>query len=143
MHYYNTVIYIDVDTTQHSDLAKLDRLLLEGYKFHKLTALATESDVNCFTHPKTLEWYNFDKKNAKNMKLIDSGIMVFPKNFLTSIVMKIWLACAFDPECIAPKALGHKSFLSRWFTCEARCECHKYDVSALSIINYVFLNVMF
>jgi len=137
--YYKTVIYIDIESSELSDLAKLHEIILESNRFDKMTVLP--ADKLCSTSQNTLKWFDV-QSIANEITLIDSKLMIFRKNFLTSLVMKLWIACILDKECIAPHIDNSKD-IGNYLPCDTTCECHRYDLSALSIINYIFLNALF
>ena len=121
---------------------QLDQLLIEAFQYRKASAASSNLDVKCFTALGTLAWYGL-AASRDAIQLIDPGIMVLPRNFLTTVLMKLWLACALERECIAPVAMDQVHYQRRRLSCDTLCDCHKYDVSALSIINHVFLDVLF
>ena len=141
MFYYKTVVYIDIDSGELSDLPKLNEIVLESSRFNKMSLIPANTDIECFTNPKTLKWFNVENL-ANHITLVDPKLMVFQKNFLTMLVMKVWVACVLDLDCIAPEREYSKNF-GDFFSCETLCECHRYDQSALSIINYIFMNALF
>ena len=75
------------------------------------------------------DWFGEKSFDYDQLKTIESDIIIVHKNFLTSLIMKAWVTCALDKNCIAPDG-------SKLDDC---CGCHRYDQSALTIINGFFI----
>ena len=59
-------------------------------------------DLNCYTNPKMFEWFGEKSESYKLFYTIEANILLFHQNFLTSLLMKSWVTCALDRNCIAP-----------------------------------------
>lgn len=82
-------------------------------------------NLTCYTNPKTFHWFHENPSDYLLMQRHIHAAMIFmTKNFLSTIVMKAWVTCALDVNCISPE--GH-----RLAPC---CGCHRYDQSALQVI---------
>ena len=84
----------------------------------------------CYTNPRMFDW--FGEKNATvdyaDFFTIEANILLFHKNFLGSLLMKAWVTCALDKDCIAP--IGSST--------GGCCGCHRYDQDGLTIISSFF-----
>ncbi len=82
----------------------------------------------CYTDPKMFEWFEEKPNSYEDFFTIEANILMFHSSFLTSILMKAWITCAMDENCIAPPG-------SSTAGC---CGCHRYDQDGLTIINSFF-----
>lgn len=86
-----------------------------------------------YTNPKTFEYLKEPRCCYTDSGLIDMTALVFYRtNSTWTDIMKPWLKCALNVECIAPPR-------SRYDGCfhmrkPKTTGCHRYDVSALTII---------
>ncbi len=118
--------------------------------FNRPILMSKKQSLNCYTNKKMFEWFDIEEAADVNANLIDTRVMLFQRDFLTSLMIKIWVTCALDIECIAPSD-SSKSDHSGWIMwlfydtmgCSHTCNCHKFDESAISIINSIFLNALF
>jgi hypothetical protein len=91
--------------------------------------------MECYTNPLIYKWFGDDFSlnsstldQLKQCYTIESGAMMFWKSLLTELIMKAFVTCSLDVNCIAPQG-------SRLDNC---CGCHRYDQSAISIITTFF-----
>ena len=91
----------------------------------------TRKDFMCHTNQKVFEWFKESPANYMSMQShIHAAMITVTKNSLSTIIMKAWVTCALDVNCISPPG-------SRLAPC---CGCHRYDQSALQIIlNHFYL----
>lgn len=99
----------------------------------KLGILAQYSnhELLCYTNAKMFSWFDDDGNliNYKSIKKIQTNLLLISnKNLISKIIIKAWLTCAFDKDCIAPAG-------SKYDDC---CGCHRYDHSAITIISTYF-----
>ena len=88
-------------------------------------------NLTCYTNPKMFDWFSLPVESYANVFTIDANILMFKRSFLTSLIMKAWVTCALDADCIAPPG-------SQLYKC---CGCHRYDQDALTIItSYFFIH---
>ena len=59
-------------------------------------------DLICYTNPKMFEWFGEKSETYKLFYTVEANILLFHQNFLTSLLMKSWITCALDENCIAP-----------------------------------------
>ena len=74
------------------------------------------------------EWFGENPQDHQALDSAESGFIMFHKTFLTSLIMKSWVTCALDRDCIAP--IGSR--LGPYEICY-QCICHRYDQDALAI----------
>ena len=120
--YFDTAVVLKTGQIQGLvDFSKKPGFVLP-INFHNFT---------CFTDANTFRWFNEDV--SKYLPLgshIHAAAIVATKNVISSLIMKAWVTCALDVNCISPEG-------SRLAPC---CGCHRYDQSALQIIlNHFFL----
>lgn len=84
--------------------------------------------LTCYTHPMMFRWFDESPSSYENFFTIEANILMFHQSFLTSILMKAWITCALDPNCIAPEGASTGGC----------CGCHRYDQDALTIVNSYF-----
>ena len=84
----------------------------------------------CFTHPKMFDWFGESYINYKPLNTIEANFIMLNDNFLTSLIIKTWVTCALDRDCIAP--IG-SSLNCTERNCEQLSSCHRYDQDALTI----------
>ena len=82
----------------------------------------------CYTHPKMFEWFEEKSNSYDDFFTIEANILMFHNTFLTNIIMKAWVTCAMDPNCIAPPGASTGGC----------CGCHRFDQDGLTIINSFF-----
>lgn len=122
---YETVLYIDSSIRfLNNEIAPIvnsctDVGMLTQYIGLKLV---------CYTNPKMFEWFEEESKSYEDFFTIEANILMFHRSFLTSILMKAWITCALDENCIAPEG-------SSTGGC---CGCHRYDQDGLTIVNSFF-----
>jgi hypothetical protein len=86
----------------------------------------------CQTDPRMFDY--FDVKNPDvigSLKQIEAGMVVYYKNFVNALIMKAWVTCALDEQCLPRGCHGCK--------CCSQTGCHRYDQSALNMIVSYFL----
>jgi hypothetical protein len=85
----------------------------------------------CYTNPEMFGWFGEDSDTLKNVHTIEANILMFHRSFLTSLIMKAWITCALDNDCIAPS--GHVTN-----SCYVG---HRFDQDALTIVNTYFYGI--
>lgn len=94
----------------------------------KTTGLLTQFiglKLTCYTNPKQFEWFHETSKQYENFFTIEANFIMMKKNFINSLMMKAWVTCALDKDCIAPEG-------SSIGGC---CGCHRFDQDALTIVS--------
>jgi hypothetical protein len=85
-------------------------------------------DLVCYTNPRMFDWFGLDVDEYADSFTIDANIIMFKRTLETELIMKAWVTCALDGNCIAPPG-------SRLGRC---CGCHRYDQDAITIITSFF-----
>lgn len=117
---YDTVMYVDTSIRFKSSEIKpvIDSVrkvgLLTQYIYLRLLH---------YTRPGMFTWFKESPDSFKDFFTIEANILFFHNNFLTKLIMKAWLACALEDECISPSG-GHT---------------HRYDQDALTIVCSYFI----
>ena len=116
--------------TKASDL---NQLKYRGERTFFLWQPAEYISLVGYTNPLTFEYLREPRCCYAESGLVDMTALVFYRaNTTWTDIMKPWLKCALNIECIAPKR-------SRYDGCfhmrkPKTTGCHRYDVSALTII---------
>ncbi len=122
---YDTVLYIDSSIRFHNNkLLPLMRPLRDVGLLTQYIGL----ELNCYTNPKQFEWFGETADSFVDFFTIEANILLFHRNFVTTLMMKAWVTCALDVNCIAPPG-------SEVSGC---CGCHRYDQDALTVVSSFF-----
>lgn len=137
---YDTVIYIDSSIKFKTD--KFNSLI-EASKDVGLISRYLPFYQNCFTDHAMYNWFNETSQTFDWIRSLEANFLIFTKTFLSSLIMKAWVSCAVEEECIAPK--GSKSNcgqIENWYECSSEgFGCHRYDQSALTVITSFFYRI--
>ena len=129
---FGSVFWINPDSLVTS-AADLNQLKYRGQRDFYLWLPETVTGTIAYSSPLMFEFFKEQRCCYIDSSLVDmSAIVLYRTNTTWSSVMKPWLKCALNKNCIAPK-------LARYSGCfEMRSPrntgCHRYDQSALSII---------
>lgn len=85
-------------------------------------------NFNCYTNPLMFKWFDEKMELFDDFWTIEANILMFQRTFLTKLIVKVWVTCALDKDCIAPNG-------SRRLPC---CGCHRYDQAAITLISSFF-----
>ncbi|CAM4770068.1 unnamed protein product [Rotaria magnacalcarata] len=122
---YGTIIYGDssIRFKSNSFNPVLIDNYIRGFAVRELPSLS----LPCYTRAGTFDWFNQSYSEYDDIAMAETDLLVVTDTLLTRLIMKAWLTCALEPECIM--ALGSKS------NCRGSCSGrHRYDQSALVII---------
>lgn len=120
MRSYDSVLYLDSSIRFKSgELAPIFTTLKETGLLTQFIGLK----LTCYTNPQMFAWFNEEVKSYESFFTIEANILLFHRNFLTTLMMKSWVTCALDENCIAPPG-------SRIGGC---CGCHRYDQDAITL----------
>lgn len=125
---FKTVIYIDSSIRfQSSELSPI----IESLKDVGMLTQYIELKLNCYTNPKMFNWFHETKDSYEDFFTIEANILLFHRSFITSLIMKAWVTCALEEQCIAP--IGS--------TIGGCCGCHRKIFKKLK--NYIFYKFYF
>lgn len=92
--------------------------------------------LKCYTDNRMFEY--FGETDIDNIGSIEANFIMIHKTFLTRLIMKSWVTCALDESCIAPLGSSIHGKRRSWSLslepCNLRCNCHRFDQSALTLI---------
>lgn len=90
--------------------------------------------LSCFTLTGTFSWFNETSTVFDDIYIAEAGFVAVTDNFLSRLVLKTWVTCALDPECIAPSA--SKTTCSR---IGGPSSIHRFDQSAMvAVLSFFF-----
>jgi len=88
----------------------------------------------CFTLMGTFSWFNETYSLFDDVYIAEAGFVAVTDNFLSRLVLKTWVSCALDSECIAPT--NSKTQCRR---SSASVGIHRYDQSAMvAVLSFFF-----
>ena len=122
---YELVLYLDSSIRIKN--GNLDPIL-ETVSVTGLLSQFIGLKLSCYTNPKMFEWFHETDTVYNNLDTIEANFLIMKRNFINSLIMKAWITCALDENCIAPEG-------SRISPC---CGCHRFDQDALTIISTYF-----
>ncbi|CAF1020303.1 unnamed protein product, partial [Brachionus calyciflorus] len=114
--------------------------LIERTNSYGISTRYLDLKLSCFTDSRMFEWFGETSKQYSDIQTLEANLIVLKKNFLTSLIMKAWVTCAFDENCIAPKGSSIYGGLKNWFKGCHACGCHRFDQDAFTIVNTFFYN---
>jgi hypothetical protein len=87
----------------------------------------------CFTLEGTFSWFNETASMFEDVYIAEAGFVAVTDNFLSRLVLKTWVTCALDSNCIAPS--NSRSQCKRM----AQSNAHRYDQSAMvAVLSFYF-----
>jgi len=78
-----------------------------------------------YTNPQMFKWFEETADMYTNFWTIEANILFFHNNFLTKLLMKAWITCALEEQCIAPDGYYQ----------------HRFDQDAITIISSYFFGM--
>lgn len=109
----------------------IDDSLIQTAKKVGFLISQTNLQLICYTNKMMIKWFGRNITEFSRLNLLSSNFVILHRSFMTALIMKSWVTCAVDDYCITPP-------FSRTNFC---CGCHRYDASAISIINaFYFLH---
>ena len=96
--------------------------------------------LNCFTDSRMYYWFGSNKKEFENIYSLEANFIILQKNLFTEIMMKAWVMCALDANCIAPHGAHIYGNIKNWVQGCLVCGCHRFDQDALSIVTSFFFS---
>lgn len=97
-------------------------------------------NLTCFTDYRMFEWFLDKAPTYSNVYTLEANFIMIKKSFLTSLIMKAWVLCALDRDCIAPPGSHIYGGITNWiYGCNSlSCGCHRFDQDALTIVASYF-----
>ena len=71
-------------------------------------------NLTCHTDKKLFNWYQETPEDFSHVPTLEAKIIFFKRSVVTSLVMKAWVTCALDKECIAPAGKTVASYIPIW-----------------------------
>ena len=131
-----------MDTSIKFKSNKIEEAIARAQKYGIATRYL-DLKLPCFTDRRMFEWFGESEKQYSQVQSLEANLIIINKNFLTSLMMKAWVTCALDENCIAPKGSHIYGSYWNWFKGCHICGCHRFDQDAFTIIStyfYKFLN---
>lgn len=129
---FGSIIY--GDTSIRYETSTFDRLLIDnsirGFSCRELPG----HYLPCFTLGGTFSWFNESLSSYDDIYIAEAGFVAVTDNFLSRLVLKTWVTCALDTNCIAPQ--NSKTQCRRT---AGSSNTHRYDQSAMVVVlSYYF-----
>ncbi|CAF3370100.1 unnamed protein product [Rotaria socialis] len=122
---YGTIIYSDSSIRFKSN--SFSPILIDNYIRGFAVRELPSRSLPCYTRTGTFDWFNQSYSQYDDITMAETDLLVVTDTFLTRLIMKAWLTCALESECIM--ALGSKS------KCRGSSSGrHRYDQGAMVII---------
>lgn len=129
---FGTIIYGDTSVrymTSNFDRIIIDNLI-RGFSCRELPS----HYLSCFTLSGTFSWFNESYSAYDDVYIAEAGFVAVTDNFLSRLVLKTWVTCALDANCIAPS------------NSQAKCSrnagssgTHRFDQSAMvAVLSFYF-----
>ncbi|CAF4499164.1 unnamed protein product [Rotaria socialis] len=122
---YGTIIYGDSSIRFKSN--SFSPILIDNYIRGFAVRELPSRSLPCYTRTGTFDWFNQSYSQYGDIAMAETDLLVVTDTFLTRLIMKAWLTCALESECIM--ALGSQS------KCRGSSSGrHRYDQGAMVII---------
>lgn len=90
--------------------------------------------LSCFTLSGTFTWFNETHSVFDDVYIAEAGFVAVTDNFLSRLVLKTWVSCALDVECISPT-----SSQTQCGRMGAASSTHRFDQSAMvAVLSFFF-----
>lgn len=102
---------------------------------HGILVIGNEEvhSTNAVTNPGMLKTIPTNQKQFKTSPHVSmSAMMLHNRPDIQTNLMRPWMACAIEEECMAPTGSKWKCYFD--FTGMEYARCHRYDESALNIL---------
>ena len=124
---FGSIIY--GDTSIRYRTSNFDRLVIDnsirGFSCRELPG----HYLPCFTLEGTFQWFDERYSSFNDIYIAEAGFVAVTDNFLSRLVLKTWLTCALDQQCIAPR--NSRTRCSRK---SGGMDTHRYDQSAMVVV---------
>ncbi len=71
----------------------------------------------CFTDSKMFKWFKESTNDYEKIDSIEASLTYFENNFITEMIMKAWVTCALDENCMAPKGSRLRNLNTSCLSC--------------------------
>jgi hypothetical protein len=88
-----------------------------------------EHYLSCYTLHGTFAWFNESSALFDDIYIAEAGFVAVTDNFLSRLVLKTWVTCALDLNCIAPTN-SH----TRCSRNNGMSGVHRFDQSAMVVV---------
>jgi hypothetical protein len=130
------VIYLDTSIKFKS--SQIEHII-ERVKDVGMLSRYIELTLPCFTDTRMFDWFGESASAYRRVHSLEANFLIFSRTFVTSLLMKAWVSCSLDRNCIAPPGAHiYGNGLSVIRGCARSCECHRFDQDALTIVNSYF-----
>jgi hypothetical protein len=90
--------------------------------------------LSCYTLSGTFSWFNETSSLFDDIYIAEAGFVAVTDNFLSRLVLKTWVTCALDINCISPS--NSKTQCRRQGGASGM---HRYDQSAMvAVLSFFF-----
>lgn len=124
---YGSIIY--GDTSVRYLTSDFDRLLIDnelrGFSCRELPS----HYLSCYTLTGTFSWFNETPTVYDDVYIAEAGFVAVTDNFMSRLVMKTWVSCALDPECMSPS--NSRTLCKRM---SGMSGTHRFDQSAMVVV---------
>lgn len=129
---YGNIIY--GDTSVRYMTSNFDRIIIDndirGFSCRELPS----HYLSCYTLSGTFTWLNETSTTFDDIYIAEAGFVAVTDNFLSRLVLKTWVTCALDPECISPS--NSRTACARM---GAVTGTHRFDQSAMvAVLSFFF-----
>ncbi|CAF3246450.1 unnamed protein product [Rotaria socialis] len=130
---FGTIIYGDTSVrylTSDFNRIIIDNLI-RGFACRELP----DHYLSCYTLGGTFSWFNETNSAFDDIYIAEAGFVAVTDNFLSRLVLKTWVTCALDGNCIAPS--NSRTQCKRLVG--AGSGIHRYDQSAMvAVLSFYF-----
>ncbi|CAF4196784.1 unnamed protein product, partial [Rotaria sordida] len=127
---YGTVIYADSSIRFNSN--SFNPVVIDNYIRGFAARELPDRYLSCYTHTDTFTWFNQSYTNFDNIYIADDGLIIVTDTFITRLIMKAWLTCALESDCLI-------TYQSQTKCNGTSSDKHRYDESTMVIIlSYFF-----
>jgi hypothetical protein len=122
----NLIFWIDLSVRFKT--SNIESIIKKAIDISFISRYLSDLEVVCYTNVKMFKWFNENPIVFNGIRSLEANVIIINKSIVSLLLIKAWITCALDVDCIAPKG-------SSLYNC---CGCHRYDQSALTIISTYF-----
>lgn len=98
-------IVLYVDSSVRFNNKKLQPSLSTAIYSGLASQTLTYYNLTCYTDNKMFYWFKETPEDYQFVPTLEANIIIFKRSLLTSLIMKAWVTCALDKDCIAPEGI--------------------------------------